>query len=166
MVWGSHQRILLMKIVPTRTGQGVTCAGLWEEELRQRPWVQGAKEAEAALAAACCVGEGLGPGADGVSDTRTAYAAFLETSRQKLAPLEGCSLRLRQLHALRPLRPGGALAWRGFGAGLWRLARLRTTAVSAEGRAGHRTPGPSAWTSTCPLQPRPQSLMLLGAEQS
>lgn len=67
MVWGSHQRILLTKIVPTRTGQGVTCASLWEEELRQRPWVQGAKEAEAALAA----GVLRGRGADGVSDTRT-----------------------------------------------------------------------------------------------
>lgn len=138
MVWRSHQRILLIKTVATRTGQVVTCAGLWEEELRQRPpWPQ-----------VCCVGEGLGRRAGGMGDTRTAYAAFLETSGRKLAPLKGRSLRLRQLHALRPLRPGGSLSLAELWGGLWRLARLQTTALSAKGRAGHRTARPSAWLST------------------
>lgn len=138
MVWRSHQRILLIKTVPTRTGQVVTCAGLWGEELRQRPpWPQ-----------ACCVGEGLGRRAGGMGDTRTAYAAFLETSGRKLAPLKGRSLRLRQLHALRPLRPGGSLSLAELWGGLWRLARLRTTALSAKGWAGHRTARSSAWLST------------------
>lgn len=103
MVRRLHQRLLLIKAVPTRIGQGVTCAGLGEEELRQwPPWPW-----------ACCVGRG----ADGMGDTRTPCAAFLETARQKLVPLEGCSLWLRQLHALRPFRPRGASPGGAWGSG-------------------------------------------------
>lgn len=62
----------------------------------------------------------MGRGAEGMGDTRTPCAAFLETSRQTLVPLKGRSLRLRQLHALRPLRPGGRLCLAELGG--WALA--------------------------------------------